>query len=102
MLLGQDLGRRHERHLQSVLHRDERREQRDDGLAGADVALQQAVHRLRALQIVDDLLQRLPLPGRQPERQHAPGRLADPIVDADRRPASAPPLAARRRASTPI
>ena len=85
VLLGQDLGRRHERHLQAVLHRDERRQQRDDRLARADVALQQPVHRLRPLQVVDDLLQRLPLPGGQPERQHAPRRLADAIVDANRR-----------------
>ena len=47
VLRGQDLGRRHERHLQAVLHRDDRRQQRDDRLAGADVALQQPVHRLR-------------------------------------------------------
>ena len=59
VLLGQNLGRRHERHLQAVLHRDERGQQRDDRLAGADVALQQPVHRLRPLQVVDDLLQRL-------------------------------------------
>src|SRR5439155_711547 len=45
MLLGEDLGGRHEGDLQSVLHRHERREQRDDGLAGADVPLQQAGHR---------------------------------------------------------
>ena len=64
VLLGQDLGRRHERHLQAVLHRDQRGQQRDDGLAGADVPLQQPVHRLRPLQVVDDLLQRLLLPRR--------------------------------------
>ena len=102
MLLGQDLGRRHERHLQAVLHRDERREQRDDGLAGADVALQQPVHRLRPLQVVDDLLERLLLPGGQPERQHARA----PIRGCDRRRESAAGFcsaaAPRRRASTPI
>ena len=41
----------------------ERRQQRDDRLAGADVALQQPVHRLRPLQVVDDLLERVPLAG---------------------------------------
>ena len=56
VLLGEDLGRRHERHLQAVLHRHERREQRDDRLAGADVALQQPVHRRGPLHVVDDLL----------------------------------------------
>ena len=59
VLLGEDLGRRHEGHLQAVLHRDERRQQRHDRLAGADVALQQPVHRVRPLQVVDDLLERL-------------------------------------------
>ena len=83
MLLGQDLGRRHERHLQAVLHGDDRRQQRDDRLAGAHIALQQAVHRLRSLQIVDDLLERRALPGGQLERQHAPRRFADAIVDDD-------------------
>ena len=85
MLLGQDLGRRHERDLQPVLHGDERGQQRDDRLARADVPLQQPVHRLRALQIVDDLLQRLLLPACQTERQHAPGRFADAVVDANGR-----------------
>ena len=70
VLRREDLGRRHERHLQPVLHRDDRREQRDDRLARADVALQQPVHRLRPQHVVDDLLDRLPLPGRQLERQH--------------------------------
>ena len=58
VLLGEDLGRRHERDLQAVLHRDQRGEQRDDRLAGADVALQQPIHRVRPLQVVDDFLQR--------------------------------------------
>ena len=83
MLLGEDLGWRHERDLQPVLHRDERRQQRDDGFACPDVALQQPVHRVRPLQIVDDLLERLPLPRRQPERQHLTRRLANPIVHRD-------------------
>ena len=102
MLLGEDLGRRHERDLQAVLHRDQRRQQRDDRLAGADVALQQPVHRLRPLQVVDDLLQRLLLPGGQPERQHR----AAPTRGCDRRPESATGFcsaaAVWRRASTPI
>ena len=58
VLLRQDLGRRHERDLEAVLHRDERRQQRDDRLARTDVALQQPVHRLRPLHVVDDLLDR--------------------------------------------
>ena len=58
-----------------------RRQQRDDRLAGADVALQQPVHRLRPQHVVDDLLQRLLLPRRQLERQHRGRRRADPVVD---------------------
>ncbi len=85
VLLGKDLGRRHEGHLQPVLHGHERRQQRDDRLAGAHVALQQPVHRLRALQVVDDLLQRLLLAVRQTERQDLPRRFADAVVNADGR-----------------
>ena len=80
VLLGQDFGRRHERDLEAVLHRDQRREQRDDRLPRPDVALQQPVHRLRTLQVVDDFLERLPLAAGELERQHAPRRLADAIV----------------------
>ncbi len=54
VLLGEDFRRRHERHLETVLHRDERRHQRDDRLARADVALQEPVHRLRPLHVADD------------------------------------------------
>ena len=45
VLLGERLGRRHQRALASVLDRAQQRVQRDDGLAGADVALQQPLHR---------------------------------------------------------
>ena len=82
MLLGQDLGRRHERHLQAVLHRHQRRQQRDDRLAGADVALQQPVHRLRPLHVVDDLLERLRCPAVSLNGSTAPRGCADAIVDA--------------------
>ena len=51
MLLGENLGRRHKRDLQAVLHGDERCHERYDCLAGADVPLQQPVHRLRALHV---------------------------------------------------
>ena len=81
VLVGEDLGRRHERHLQAVLHGDNRREQGNDGLAGADVALQQPVHRLRAQHVVDDFLDRLALPRRQLERQDLRRAGADAVVD---------------------
>ena len=54
------------------------------GLAGADVALQQPVHRLGPLHVRDDFAQRVLLPGRQPERQHLARRLANAIVDDHR------------------
>jgi hypothetical protein len=41
VLLGQDLGGRHERGLVAALDGEQHGEERDDGLAGADVALQQ-------------------------------------------------------------
>ena len=83
VLLGQDLGRRHEGGLQPVLHRQHGGQHRDDGLAGADIALQQAVHRLGALHVLADLLEGGALTGRQLERQHAAQRLANAIVDAN-------------------
>src|SRR6185437_2020234 len=55
MLLGEDLGRRHERDLPAALDRLQRGERGDDRLAGADVALQQPLHRHRALEVVGDL-----------------------------------------------
>ena len=98
VLLGEDLRRRHERDLQTVLHGDERGEQRDDRLPGSDVALEQAVHRLRTLQIVDDLLA---APARCPPVSRngstRPRRFANPIVDRRSRPACARPPAERRR-----
>ena len=46
---------RHEGHLQAVLHRDERRQESDDRLPGANIALQQSVHRLRLLHVFHNL-----------------------------------------------
>ena len=83
VLLGENLGRRHERYLEAVLHGDERRHQRDDGLAGTDVALQQPVHRMRALHVADDLADDLLLVAGQLERQHAARRFADLVGDDD-------------------
>ena len=83
MLLREYLGRRHEGHLQTVLHRHERCQQRHDRLAGAHVTLQQPVHRMRPLKVLDDFLQRRLLPRGQLERQHPPRRFANPIVDVD-------------------
>ena len=73
VLIGQHLGRRHERHLEVVLHRHERGQQRHDRLARSDVALEEAVHRLRLAQVVHDRPERRLLPRREREREHAAG-----------------------------
>ncbi len=101
VLLGQNLGRRHERDLQAIFHRDQRRQQRDDGLPCPDVALEQAIHRLRPLQVVHDFLERRALARRQLERQHAARGIADPIVHVNHGRPSTSADADRRLAITP-
>ena len=91
VLLRQDFRGRHEGHLQAVLHGHQRRQQRDNRLACAHVALKQAVHRLRPLHVVDDFLQRRPLPVSEPERQDLPRGFADAIVHLDRHRLGFPP-----------
>ena len=81
MLLGQDLGRRHERDLVAVLHRHDGGQHRDDRLARADVALQQPLHRPAALHVGDDLRDRIALTGGQLERQHGARGGADLVGD---------------------
>ena len=54
MLAREDFGRRHQRGLRAGLDDGGRGEQRDDGLAGADIALQQPQHALRLGEIVGD------------------------------------------------
>jgi hypothetical protein len=55
VLLDQDLRRREQRDLMSVADGDDGRDQRDDGLPAADVALQEAVHRTLRAEVADDL-----------------------------------------------
>ena len=69
VLLGEGLGRRHQRALAAGLHRAQQRVDGDGGLAGADVALQQPLHRRGARQIGVDLCDRLLLRGGERERQ---------------------------------
>ena len=69
VLLGERLGRRHQRALPPVLDGAQERVERDDRLAGADVALQQPLHRRRALEIDVDLAHDLLLVRRERERQ---------------------------------
>src|SRR5206468_2595884 len=51
MLVGENLRGRHERRLVAGAHGMEHGQQRDDGLSGADVALNQPVHRMGAAEI---------------------------------------------------
>ncbi len=56
MLAGEDFGRRHEGGLPPGFDHGGRRDQRHHGLAGADVALQQPQHALRAGEVGDDVV----------------------------------------------
>ena len=59
MVLLREQRRRHEHgDLKARLHGDERRAQRDLGLAEADVAADDAVHRPRALQVLEHAIDR--------------------------------------------
>ncbi len=59
VLLGERLGRRHQRSLAPGLDRAEKRIERDHGLPRADVALEEAPHRLRPAEVGVDLGDRL-------------------------------------------
>ena len=78
VLARQHLGRRHQRGLRAGLHGDGHGHQRHHGLAGADVALQQAQHAVRGAHVLGDLLQRLALRVGEAEGQ----RVGDPGADA--------------------
>ncbi len=69
MLLGKRLGRRHQRALAPVLDGAQQRVERDDRLPGADVALQQPLHRHGTGEIRVELADRLLLPGGELERE---------------------------------
>ena len=57
MLLGEHLGRRHQRSLVAARNGSEKAPQRHERLAGTDVALQQPVHRDRLGEVGLDLLE---------------------------------------------
>ena len=69
VLLGQHRGRRQHRHLLAAQHRQQAGAQRDLGLAVADVAADQAVHRHAVLHVGEHRLDRLGLVGRLLERE---------------------------------
>ena len=82
MLADQDLGRRHENGLETVLGGRDRRDRGDDRFSGADIALEQAVHRFRLCEILDDLPERLLL--RCGERKGESGKDHFDAFDIDR------------------
>ncbi len=65
VLLGQHLGRHHQRALMPALRGGQQRGHRHHGLARADVTLEQAVHREGARHVGDDDRQGLALRGRE-------------------------------------
>ena len=85
VLLGENLGRGHQRRLVAVLDGDDHGLDGDDRLAAADVALEQAVHRPVARQVVDDLLERALLRAGRREGEDRAHRLADAVGDLDDR-----------------
>ena len=73
VLLGQDLGRRHERGLVARADGQHHGREGDRRLAAPDVALEEAVHRLRPRHVVRDLPEGAPLragEGEREERRH--------------------------------
>ena len=83
VLCGEDLGGGHEGDLVAVLDGDERGLEGDDGLAGADVALQQAAHGLGAAHVGDDLAEHAFLRGGGFEGEHLFEGGADGVVGGE-------------------
>ncbi len=82
MLAREDLGRGHQRGLAAGLDGGEHGEERDEGLAGADVALEQAVHPLPGGHVGGDLGDAALLRGGEPVRQCGDDPGAQPAVAA--------------------
>ena len=96
MLAGEDLGRREQSRLRARLDRGQHRHQRDQGLARADIALEQAKHRHVLLEIALDLGDRPAL---------GAGRRRKASLSVSRRlpsPRSGTPLRRREEARTSI
>ncbi len=90
VLPGEQLGRRHQRRLSAGLDRGRHGEQRDDGLAAADIALQQPDHAVRPGEIGVDLGKRARLRARQLEGERGDDRLAEPAGRGEDAPARPP------------
>ena len=96
VLLGQHLGGREQRGLAAGVDHPQHRAQRDQRLAGADLALEQPVHRVRLGEVVLDLLADLALAGGELERQPRVERRQQGAVAAGR--AACAPIAPDRAA----
>ena len=94
VLLGENLRRRHDRRLVARLHRRAHGERGDHGLARADVALQQAMHRIRRRHVAADVVPHALLRRRQRKRQARPQPREELAARAHRHP----PLPRRARA----
>ena len=84
VLLGERLGRRHQRPLVAALDRAKQRIERDRGLPGADVPLEQPLHRRRAGEVAVDVRDRPLLVLGQHERQRRAVALEQPAGIAER------------------
>ena len=85
VLLGEDLGRGHERRLPAALGREDGREDGDDRLAASDVALEEPPHRAPGAEVFADLPDHALLRGRERERQGFPQARADRVVGREDR-----------------
>ena len=83
VLLGQDLGGRHESALVAVLQRDDHGQERHQRLARPHVALHQAVHGMGRLHVVRDLAQHALLRAGEAEGQDALHHLARAVGDVE-------------------
>jgi hypothetical protein len=70
MLLGEKLRWDHDRGLIAILDGKQCREERDDGFAAADVALQKPLHTMLAAHVREDFARRAGLRTGELERQH--------------------------------
>ena len=93
VLLGEDLSRRHHGGLVIGVRCGEAGDGGNDGLAAADIALQQALHRMRLHQISQHLVHRARLRAGQLEWQCAREGLEERAVGAQPRRRAAAPLA---------
>ena len=85
MLFRQDFRRGHECHLIARLDRLQGGQRRDHGLAAADVALQQPLHRIGLGEVSPDLRDHALLGSRQHERQPCVQRLGERAVSGQPR-----------------